>query len=360
MRSCLVGGVLDLADDGLQRLQINVAANLDGLDAYHAATFEEAVAEVADILSSQVPKPDTTEIRALASERTTQAFGKLPERARLRMLNTSIKAMATESGYGAFGLADIQQLIDETVAVNLSQAESLSGDAVSRFVGEASEFRQDDIGIDSYGWLSRRDGDVRETHASNDGFTFMWALAPIETGHPGADYNCRCIAEPDLSESLIESLQAGAEEFITAAALPPEGKTMKHRLRHRNDPTGKRTVRARREGEEPVMRAHVTGLSVRQLEGEAQVAVIGGYGLKWADVYDAGRFTESFRQGAFLDSLDEVRLKIGHDHRALPLARSPGTMDVSEDGEGLAFEARLDLRSQRHFDALPSPSSGVT
>ena len=70
-------------------------------------------------------------------------------------------------------------------------------------------------------------------------------------------------------------------------------------------------------------------------------------------MYDAGWFTESFRQGAFLDSLDEVRLKVGHDHRALALARSPGTMDVSEDDEGLAFEARLDLRSQRHFDALP-------
>ena len=142
------GGVLDLADDGLQRLQINISANLDGLDLYHADTFEDAVAEVADILKSQVPKTDTTALRATASDRTTQAFGKLPERARLRMLQTSIKAMATESGYGAFGLADIQQLIDETVAVNLSSAESLSGDAVSRFVGEASEFRQDDIGID--------------------------------------------------------------------------------------------------------------------------------------------------------------------------------------------------------------------
>ena len=221
------------------------------------------------------------------------------------------------------------------------------GDAVSRFVGEASEFRQDDIGIDSYGWLSRRDGDVRETHASNDGFTFMWALAPIETGHPGADYNCRCIAEPDLSESLIESLQAGAEEFITAAALPPEGKIMKHRLRHRNDPTGKRTVRARREGEEPVFRALVTWLHVRQ--GEADAATIGGYGLEWDDVYDGGWFTESFREGAFLETLGDVRLKVGHDHNRIALARSPDTMDVSEDDKGLVFEARLDLRSPEHL-----------
>ena len=322
-------GALELDFGDLQRMQVNVAANLAGLEKYHADTFEDAVAEVADILKSQVPRADTTAILATASDRTTEAFGKLPERARLRILNTSVKAAATESGYGAFGLADIQQLIDETVAVNLSQAESLSGDAVSRYVGEASQFRQEDIGIDSYGWLSRRDDLVRETHAANDGFTFRWDLPPIETGPPGADYFCRCISEPDLSESLIESLQAGAEEFITAAAaLPPEGGNMDRYPETRS---------IRRNGD----LIHVRQAEPFELRQEGEDFVIEGYGLRWDVVADIGYFTESFRKGAFADTLDDVRLKIGHDYRRLALARSPQTMTVTEDDVGLRFRATL-------------------
>ena len=130
----------------------------------------------------------------------------------------------------------------------------------------------------------------------------MWALPPIVTGHPGADYNCRCIAEPDMSESLIESLQQGAEAFAEqpteAAASPPEGRTMKHRLRHRNDPTGKRTVRTRREGEEPVFRALVTGLKCPSARGRGP-GTPPSADTAWSgtDVYDGGWFTESFRQG---------------------------------------------------------------
>ena len=328
-------------------MQVNVAANLDGLDKYHRDTFEEAVAEVADILKSKVPSTDTTAIRATASDRTAEAFAKLPERARLRILNTSVKAMATESGYGAFGIADVQQLIDETVAVNLSQAESLSGDAASRYVGEASEFRQEDIGIDSYGWLSRRDGDVRDTHLENDGQTFRWGLPPIETGPPGADYNCRCIAEPDLSESLIESLQAGAEEFITAAANPPEGGNMDRYPKTRS---------IRRNGD----LIHVRQAEPFEVRQEGEDYVIEGYGLRWDVVADIGWFTESFRKGAFADTLDDVRLKIGHDYERLALARSPKTMTVTEDDVGLRFRATLAMDSPNAQSSGLSRGSGAT
>lgn len=113
-------------------------------------------------------------------------------------------------------------------------------------------------------------------------------------------------------------------------------------LRSKDDPAGRRTNK-RGHPNDRLIRQTVSGLYLRQEEGD--IATIGGYGLEWSETYDAGFFTESFRQGAFADSLDAVRLKVGHDYRSIALARSPRTMEVDEDDTGLKFEASLDLRS---------------
>ena len=50
-----------------------------------------------------------------------------------------------------------------------------------------------------YIWRTQSDGKVRQSHAANDGKIFSWDEPP-ETGHPGEDYGCRCIAEPYYTE----------------------------------------------------------------------------------------------------------------------------------------------------------------
>jgi len=60
-----------------------------------------------------------------------------------------------------------------------------------------------------YVWRTRRDGKVRSSHAEREGQVFSWDDPP-EGGHPGADYGCRCTAEPYLpqtSEFMEISLQ---------------------------------------------------------------------------------------------------------------------------------------------------------
>lgn len=82
-------------------------------------------------------------------------------------------------------------------------------------------------------------------------------------------------------------------------------------------------------------------LETRQTEeGEYRIK---GYGLRWGETADLGWYTESFRKGAFEGVLDDVRFKIGHDWTMLGLARSPLTMQLREDDEGLYFQATLDL-----------------
>lgn len=50
-----------------------------------------------------------------------------------------------------------------------------------------------------YVWRTRRDGKVRSSHAEREGQVFSWDDPP-EGGHPGADYGCRCTAEPYLPQ----------------------------------------------------------------------------------------------------------------------------------------------------------------
>ena len=70
-----------------------------------------------------------------------------------------------------------------------------------------------------------------------------------------------------------------------------------------------------------------------------------GYGLEWDVVADIGWFTESFRKGAFSETLDDVRFMLGHDYSRPALARSPKTFQVDEDDAGLFYRGTLDLRS---------------
>ncbi len=46
-----------------------------------------------------------------------------------------------------------------------------------------------------YVWRTRSDDKVRSSHAANNGKIFAYDNPP-ETGNPGDDYGCRCIAEP--------------------------------------------------------------------------------------------------------------------------------------------------------------------
>lgn len=55
--------------------------------------------------------------------------------------------------------------------------------------------RKDDPSTERYVWRSRRDEKVRPAHRANDGHIFSWSTPP-ETGHPGTEPNCRCVAVP--------------------------------------------------------------------------------------------------------------------------------------------------------------------
>jgi SPP1 gp7 family putative phage head morphogenesis protein len=96
---------------------------------------------------------------------------------------------------------DIAKNIKERVDVADSRANLIGRDQVSKLNGQLTMERQQEIGVTSYIWSTSHDERVRETHAEQDGETFQWNDPPAETGNPGEDYQCRCIALPDFSSS---------------------------------------------------------------------------------------------------------------------------------------------------------------
>ena len=76
------------------------------------------------------------------------------------------------------------------------RARLIARDQASKFNGRLTQLRQQEAGVESYTWVTAGDERVRPTHMANDRKIFRWDDPPAETGHPGNDVNCRCVAIP--------------------------------------------------------------------------------------------------------------------------------------------------------------------
>ena len=87
-----------------------------------------------------------------------------------------------------------------------SRAMLIARTETSRAASNLTQARAQNIGSTHYIWRTSGDGAVREDHKHLNGKIFAWADPPIadeRTGakaNPGCIYNCRCFAEPLLSE----------------------------------------------------------------------------------------------------------------------------------------------------------------
>ena len=81
-----------------------------------------------------------------------------------------------------------------------SRAKLIARDQTNKIIGDLNKARQGEIGITKYRWQTMEDERVRTTHEANNDQVFLWSSPPPETGHPGHDINCRCLAIPIIPE----------------------------------------------------------------------------------------------------------------------------------------------------------------
>ena len=97
----------------------------------------------------------------------------------------------------------------------------LTRDQTNKAVGGFNGIRQQQAGVESYIWSTSKDSRVRPTHRHNDGLIFRWDSPPSQTGPPGWDVQCRCVALP-----LIDGVGALAAARQRPAGLAGGGPTL--------------------------------------------------------------------------------------------------------------------------------------
>lgn len=123
----------------------------------------------------------------------TQYLGKVEQAVRAGVLNgTSSREIAKQ--------------VKEIYGVTDRRAKIIARDQIGKANAELTQYRQEDLGIKKYKWVTAHDERVRgnpsgrypkavPSHFARDGKEFDWANPPIG-GHPGMAILCRCYADP--------------------------------------------------------------------------------------------------------------------------------------------------------------------
>ena len=90
--------------------------------------------------------------------------------------------------------------IESRYDVSESRARLLARDQVSKLNGDITQVRQTRLGIKTFTWSTSMDERVRASHKAKEGKVYNWASPPTDTGKPGDDYQCRCVALPNFDE----------------------------------------------------------------------------------------------------------------------------------------------------------------
>lgn len=92
--------------------------------------------------------------------------------------------------------ADISGSLSQEFNISERHAKLIARDQISKLNSDLNKLRQKEVGIEKYTWRGVMDDRERESHIANEGEVFSWDDPPSETGNPGEDIECRCVAEP--------------------------------------------------------------------------------------------------------------------------------------------------------------------
>lgn len=103
---------------------------------------------------------------------------------------------------GTISGSNVKSLTEEITrigGVTESRAKLIARDQTAKLNSNLTRERAKDIGSEEYIWRTAGDDRVRQSHATKNGRTYKWSEPPKDTGNPGEDIQCRCIAEPLFS-----------------------------------------------------------------------------------------------------------------------------------------------------------------
>ena len=120
---------------------------------------------------------------------------------------------------------DLAAQIKDLGKTTEKRAMFIARDQSSKLNAALTQARHEDVGIKKYMWSTSLDERVRDSHADKEGLVFEYANPPADTGHPGHDFNCRCVQIPVLDDVVSQMSKEGLDsvketEQETAKELP--------------------------------------------------------------------------------------------------------------------------------------------
>lgn len=134
----------------------------------------------------------------LFSRQNAQLITSLPEEELFQVSGTVERALVEGQRF-----TEVSKELQKRFGITRRRANLISRDQTTKLNASLTRLRQSSAGIEEYIWETAGDERVRPTHRAHDGKKFRWDDPPADTGHPGTDINCRCVAIPVL-EGIID------------------------------------------------------------------------------------------------------------------------------------------------------------
>lgn len=117
------------------------------------------------------------------------------------------------------GPREITKDIQKALGKSKNNAKLIARDQVSKLNGQLTKQRNESLGIERYIWSTSQDERVRSSHSVMNGKLCRWDDASLYSddggktwlqrssiggyiGHPGSDFQCRCVSSPVLDDVL--------------------------------------------------------------------------------------------------------------------------------------------------------------
>ncbi len=166
------------------------------VDQAHARRYFEEVRRVAGVdLAGIVSQERLKQVLEIKVQENVNLITSIPEQYFARLETLVMENVVT----GATSAASLQSQIQALYGVTDNRARFIARDQTAKLNSAINTERNVASGIESYIWFTSRDSNVRPSHERLDTKIFHYGARvgskghPGPTGHPGEDYNCRCV-----------------------------------------------------------------------------------------------------------------------------------------------------------------------
>lgn len=156
------------------------------------------------LFNKLLKKDDTKTIQGIAYREQIKGIEKVVDGRRKEWLHyfekanrayaEDVKKVLTEDTIG-LRYEVLKERLIERGNVSERRAELIARDQVLKLAGSINQERQKQAGIEKYVWNTSNDEAVRDTHEALEDSIQRWD-SPPPPGHPGEDFQCRCVAIP--------------------------------------------------------------------------------------------------------------------------------------------------------------------